>query len=120
MNSAEPLLDLATLDQLRSLPSDDPRGMLGRVVALFLCDAPILFDDTRMDIAEQRLERARDHVHSLRSYAGTVGAVQLQSALERVERSVRMGDLDNATVHLAVATEALDRTIAALGVEVSR
>jgi HPt (histidine-containing phosphotransfer) domain-containing protein len=54
-------------------------------------------------LEEQRLEAARAHAHSLKSFAVTVGANQLRSALERIERATTMGDVEGARQNLSVA-----------------
>lgn len=114
MNRSGVILDAAALEALRGLPSPDPRGMLAVVSELFRHDSPPLFDRVGDALSDGRMDLARSNAHALKSYAGTVGAVSLRSALDALERACQMGDTTGALGCLALAREAYGDALSAL------
>jgi hypothetical protein len=119
MNSGDAILDQSAVDALRGLPSPDPRGMLVVVTELFGNDSPPLFAKVDAALNDGRLDLARSGAHALKSYAGTVGAISLRSALVALERACQMGDAMGAQGCFVTAREAYGRALGALRSQLS-
>ena len=77
-------LNQETLEMLRGLEADEP-GSLGKLIRLFVADAPALL--SRIELAHERRdpEELRNASHYLRSAALALGAEDLAHAAHKVE-----------------------------------
>ena len=87
------VLDPAAIDRLVLAFGDDGRDVVAELVATFLAEAPTRLDDLRRGIAagdEREVSRA---VHSLKSSAATLGALDLAELCRTAETLSGAGDL---------------------------
>ena len=77
-----PDFDSQALDRLRRQGGD---RLLREIVAVFLEDAPKRIRSGRAGAEGSDLDRTRRAAHSLKSSAGTLGALRLQAVSEHIE-----------------------------------
>lgn len=97
----QPLLDRATLDALRALPSSGPKDMLSHIGEIYLSDSSRLvaaIDEALRSGEAVGLARA---AHAWRSYNGNVGAHALAKLCRELENEARAGNLDAAAATFA-------------------
>jgi len=106
-SDAPPLrvLDLATIDRLRSLQRRSGNDVLGRVTRTFLRDSATLAAELRRALAAGDVEALRAAAHTLKGAAGTLGAEALAAAAKALETHARLGALEGAAA-LVAAVEA--------------
>jgi len=88
-----PVLDGATLDQLRATMGSD---FLAEVIDAFLSDTPQLIGDLHQSLAGGNTEVLQRAAHSLRSNSATFGAMTLSALCKELEEQARAGTLDGA------------------------
>ncbi|GAB3729943.1 ATP-binding protein [Luteimonas pelagia] len=86
----------------------------GRVIAVFLEDAPSLVEKLEQAALEPDFEGLRESAHALKSSAANLGAMALSQAAKRVELGARTGTLDRPAVAVALVAGEFDRARAAL------
>ena len=74
--------------------------LLSQMLRLFLENAPIRIDQVRKGLAEGSLKDAERGVHSLKSSAANVGAVQVSKLAAHMENLAADGDVVGVTQHL--------------------
>jgi HPt (histidine-containing phosphotransfer) domain-containing protein len=87
------VLDPAAIDRLVLAFGDEGRGVVAELVATFLAEAPARLAALRQGLAagdEREVARA---VHSLKSAAATLGALDLAELCRTAEASSRARDL---------------------------
>lgn len=105
-------IDRATFAVLRELTPQDPRRFLGELVALFQHDIPAGLRDLRSHLnADQRIELKRT-AHAMKSSAGNLGALRVQSLAEHLEQRASEAGAD----HVETILQRLEEDyLAALG-----
>jgi signal transduction histidine kinase/CheY-like chemotaxis protein/HPt (histidine-containing phosphotransfer) domain-containing protein len=91
-----PLLDVATLDALRALPSSGPKDMLTRIGELYLLDSRALIATIEQSLDAGNAEDLARAAHAWRSYNGNVGANGLAQLCRELEEAARCGDFTAA------------------------
>src|SRR5688572_11619211 len=101
--------------------------LLTQMIRLFLENAPVRIEQVRKGLAEGSLKDAERGVHSLKSSAANVGAMQLSKRAAHMESLAAAGDGAGVGQHLAgleaayaAAHERLAATLAAADTAESR
>ncbi len=111
-----PVLDDETLDELYAVIGADA----GRIVAVFLEDAPQLLAQLEQAALTPDLPALRDAAHSLKSSSANLGAMALSLAAKRVELGARMQSLDRPAVAVAMVVDEFERAREALHARLQR
>ena len=109
-SNGEPIIDDSALDELYAVIGADA----GRIVTVFLEDAPQLLAQLEQAALTPDLPALRDAAHSLKSSSANLGAMALSLAAKRVELGARMETLDRPAVAVAMLTDEFERARAAL------
>ncbi len=102
---AERLLDPATLDSLRALPSRGPRDMLSHIAQGYLEESEILFARIERAARERQAAELAQAAHAWRSCCGHVGALGLAQLCRELEAKGRAGALSGVPELLEQARE---------------
>jgi HPt (histidine-containing phosphotransfer) domain-containing protein len=86
-----PATDASALDRLRRFGGVK---LLDEMIALFLVAAPERIEEARAAVVRGDVDGAERALHSLKSSAAQLGAMQLQRLSERGEHRARTGTLD--------------------------
>jgi two-component system, sensor histidine kinase and response regulator len=90
--SAGPLiLDPAGIQRLRGWGGDE---LVGKMIQLFLSNAPERLRDIQEGLEEGELERVERGAHSLKSSAGNLGAEALRVTCASLEEAAEQGRAD--------------------------
>ncbi len=111
-----PVLDDETLDELYAVIGADA----GRIVSVFLEDAPQLLAQLEQAALTPDLPALRDAAHSLKSSSANLGAMALSLAAKRVELGARMQSLDRPAVAVAMVVDEFERAREALHARLQR
>ena len=114
--SEVPVLDEETLDELYAVIGADA----GRIVTVFLEDAPQLLAQLEQAALTPDLPALRDAAHSLKSSSANLGAMALSLAAKRVELGARMQSLDRPAVAVAMVVDEFERARQALQARLQR
>ncbi len=87
------ILDQSALDNIRALQRPGSPDLLGRIVELFLTDAPLGVAKVQTAIAAADLETVSITAHSLKSSASYLGATAFSQRMAGLERAARDEDL---------------------------
>ena len=98
-------LDAGALEALRALDKDGTRGVVNRVLDIYLRDTPNLIAEIQAGAAANDLDRLGRAAHSLKSSSRNVGATSLAEICRRLERSASEGRVAEAEM---LATAILD------------
>jgi two-component system, sensor histidine kinase and response regulator len=109
------LMDPQAFVRLREWGGD---VLLGKMVGLFLKNAPDRMEEIRAGLEEGDAPRAERGAHSLKSSAGNLGAERLRRLCQYLEDAAEEGRLEDARALHPLVLEAYRRTIQAL--ELSR
>ena len=93
-----PVLDSATLDQLRATTGSD---FLAEMIDEFLSDTPKLIGDLHQSLAGGNAEVFHRAAHSLKSNSATFGAMTLSALCKELEEQARAGTLDGTAERVA-------------------
>jgi HPt (histidine-containing phosphotransfer) domain-containing protein len=104
-----PLLDGATLDALRALPSSGPKDMLTHIGELYLLDSRGLIETIEQSLDAGNAADLARAAHAWRSYNGNVGANGLAQLCRELEEAARSGDFGAARKTYAVIDALHDR-----------
>jgi CheY-like chemotaxis protein len=91
--SDELLLDRATLDALRALPSSGPKDMLSHIGEIYLSDSNRLVEAIEQALRAGEATSLARAAHAWRSYNGNVGAHALAHLCRELETHARGGNL---------------------------
>ena len=86
---SESVIDGTAMDRLRKIGGD---SFLKQMIELFLTDAVTKCEAAVNGCREQDWEAVEHAVHSLKSSAGNVGAVELQELSDQIESLIRTND----------------------------
>ena len=97
----DPLLDLDTLNGIRAI--QDPRApdILGKLLEIYLGNAPELIAQLRAAVQEGNCESIRDYAHSLKSSSGNIGARKIFELAAAIENMARDEKTEGAEALLA-------------------
>ena len=103
-------LDTALLDELVEFTGPDT----GRIIQVFLEDAPRLIAELEAASAAPDLEAMRAAAHSLKSSSANLGALALSAAAKRIELGAREARLERPAVAVALVIAEFARARVAL------
>ncbi len=86
-------IDQAVLDGIRVLDSNGAKGLLGKVLSLFLSDSPKLVEEILSAAGKGERESVRRAAHTLKSSSANVGATNLSTLCRKVEEMAREGKM---------------------------
>ena len=89
--SASPI-DASVIDGIRALEGEENRGLLERIINLYLSDAPRLVEGILSAAEKGETESILRAAHTLKSSSANVGAIGLSELCRKVEGMVRAGD----------------------------
>ncbi|MDJ0839179.1 MAG: response regulator [Acidobacteriota bacterium] len=89
-------IDQKILDRIRALETDSNRGVVARLISIFLEDAPKLLKNVQRAFVERDIDDARRAVHTLKSSSANLGAMTLSEICKTMEQYCRDGELDKA------------------------
>jgi HPt (histidine-containing phosphotransfer) domain-containing protein len=95
-SSELPVLDLTTIEVLRSLGAPGEPDMFVEIARVFLEDAPIHLSALDAAIAARTPELVAATAHRLRGSALEIGAVRMAPVCAAIEYTARGGSLDEA------------------------
>ena len=110
----DPLFEPAALSAISALDPDGSRGLVPRIVGLFVQDSARqlqLLEAALQDGDAAAVERA---VHSLKSSSGNVGGRALSRASAAAETQAHAGDLAGVATQVQNLRELRERTVAEL------
>lgn len=84
-------VDRTVLDGIRALEGDDNRGLLERIIGLYLTDAPRLMEGILSSAEKGDMESLLRAVHTLKSSSANVGATGLSELCRKLEGMARAG-----------------------------
>jgi len=85
-------IDRNVLDGIRALEGAGNRGLLERIITLYLTDAPLLVEGILSAAEKEDTESLLRAVHTLKSSSANVGATGLSDLCRKVEGMVRAGE----------------------------
>jgi len=97
-------IDQSALDTLRALQRPGSPDLLGRIIDLFVTQAPESVKAILDGIESADLEIIRTSAHSIKSSAAYVGAVELSAKMANIERAAREEQL-SACQDLSIGLE---------------
>jgi PAS domain S-box-containing protein len=112
--STSEVLDTRVLAGLRALESQGARGLVARAIDLYLCDAASHVQAIREAVARGDAGTLRERAHSFKSASASLGALQVASACQDLERMGASRSLEAATVVTATLVTAFEQARAAL------
>lgn len=111
MSESFPILDPGAFVRLREWGGDE---LLGKMVALYLKNAPGRLEEIRTGVAEGDGSRIEQGAHSLKSSSGNLGAVRLQRLCQEMEDAGEEGRLDDAQALLPQLETTCEQTLRSL------
>ena len=108
----EPLIDRAILDQFGE---DVGQDFLPELLRDFMLDTEERLEKLSGPLDENSADDLGREAHSLKSSAGTVGAVSLSEAAAKIERLCDSGPLEDARLAIEEMRPVAERTLAELG-----
>jgi two-component system sensor histidine kinase/response regulator len=86
-------VDQAVLDGIRALDNNGGKGLLGKVLSLYLSDSPKLVEGILCAAEKGERESLRRAAHTLKSSSANVGATGLSDLCRKVEQMAREGEM---------------------------
>jgi two-component system, sensor histidine kinase and response regulator len=117
---AEPPLDPAVLETLRSLQEEGEPDLLAELAEMFLDDAALQLEGLREAIGEADAQKVRGISHALKGSSGNMGATRVSEVCAELEMAGESGDLAAAPGLLERLEEELSLARPALEAEVAR
>ena len=93
----ESSIDQGVLAKIRVLESSGAIGLLARVIALYLQEAPLLIERMRRALEMHDGESLRTVAHSLKSSSANVGAMKLHGLCKELESWAQRGQIADTT-----------------------
>ena len=90
------LLDLNTINGVRAIQDPQAPDILGKLLEIYLGNAPELIRQLEASIRDADLESVREHAHSLKSSSGNIGARKIFELSATIENMARDDKLDGA------------------------
>jgi HPt (histidine-containing phosphotransfer) domain-containing protein len=114
-----PPIDEKSLAELRGLPGDDGEDLLGRIVEMFLEDAPQALADLRAALATADARAVHRIAHTVKGSGAYFGAHRFQELCNAMETAGKAGNLAPVSDLLSQTVDELQRVIAALELELA-
>jgi HPt (histidine-containing phosphotransfer) domain-containing protein len=92
--AAGPVLDAASLGELRALDPDGKAQLLQRVLATYQTSLVRLVDQLRQARGEAAWEQVSRVAHTLKSSSASIGALAFAGVCADIERVLRAGEAD--------------------------
>lgn len=90
--TARPVLDAASMAELRALDPDGKAQLVKRVLATYQASLAKLVDQLRAARSEGAWEQVGRVAHTLKSSSASIGALGLSALCADIERLIRAGD----------------------------
>jgi signal transduction histidine kinase/DNA-binding response OmpR family regulator/HPt (histidine-containing phosphotransfer) domain-containing protein len=114
---AEPGLDPAALDNIRSLQQAGKPDILGKVIDLYLSDCPGVMNRLREAIGSGDAKQVRQHAHRMKSGSANLGATRMAELCRELEVLGHRGDFGAAAVQLQRVEAEFRRVVVVLQAE---
>jgi len=104
--SASSALDAYILKTLASMDADGTKGLIHRVMSVFLEDTTVLRERMECALREHNYEALRQAAHAMKSCSATIGAMGLSSLcrdLEQASRNQQTADAESLLTRLRTA-----------------
>jgi signal transduction histidine kinase/CheY-like chemotaxis protein/HPt (histidine-containing phosphotransfer) domain-containing protein len=111
-------LNCWALEQIRALQRDGDPDLVGKVIQLYLHDAPKLKEAMAEAVTQRNADGLRRAAHTFKSSSANVGALGLAELCKELERMGKEGKLENLAKVLAGVEEEYKRVVEALEKEV--
>ncbi|HJW23669.1 MAG TPA: response regulator [Rhodocyclaceae bacterium] len=113
---AESVLNSRSLDAVRALDPSGQKGLVRKLVDLYLNDGPLRLQQLSAALAAGDANGVRKAAHAMKSSSANVGAERLAAQLKELEAlAMRDAALAGAEAMLAAIAEEYGRVVAALG-----
>ncbi len=109
-----PVLDQATLQNLRELDEDGSQGFVAELLGLFITSSTERLQALGAALAAKDPRRLGAEAHSLKSSAGNIGALRLSQLCQSLENLGKSGDIQAAEALTQELRVELDRVLAAV------
>jgi two-component system, sensor histidine kinase and response regulator len=107
-------LDGKSLDQIRRLQQEGAPDLIGKVIQLYLTDAPRLKEGMEKAGLGRDGERLRKAAHAFKSSSANIGALGLADLCRELEQIGRHGNFENVEKVLSELEKEYDRVLKAL------
>jgi HPt (histidine-containing phosphotransfer) domain-containing protein len=114
-SAAQPVLDAASMAELRSLDPDGKAQLVKRVLATYQASLAKLVEQLRVARADGAWDQVSRVAHTLKSSSASIGALALSALCADIERLLRAGDSDSALPLLELFHAEVLRVDAAVG-----
>jgi len=113
--AAKPVLDAASMAELRALDPDGKAQLVKRVLATYQASLARLVEQLRVARAEGAWEQVGRVAHTLKSSSASIGALGLSALCADIERLIRAGDFAGAAPLIEQFQAEVRRVDAAVG-----
>ena len=113
--AAKPVLDAASMAELRALDPDGKAQLVKRVLATYLASLAKLVEQLRVARAHGEWDQVSRVAHTLKSSSASIGALALSAQCADIERLLRAGDSDAVIPLLDQFHAEVQRVDAAVG-----
>ncbi|MEY4938388.1 MAG: hypothetical protein RIQ93_123 [Verrucomicrobiota bacterium] len=110
----EPIIDLQTIEDLRSLNPGDNNEFLREIVVIFLADTPLRIAELDQSLGARDATKFIRAAHSIKGSSAILGALLLRTAAERLEYLCRTDGFDNLATPIAEVKTEFARAMAEL------
>ena len=117
---AAPRIDTAALSSIRELQKPGAPDLLGKIVGLFLADAPRLMQAMREALAGSQDAELKRNAHTLKASSANLGASELAALCQMVEHEGLDRSPAIAVTQLAQIEREFDRVRAELNTHIAR
>ncbi|MBW7894996.1 MAG: Hpt domain-containing protein [Opitutaceae bacterium] len=107
-----PIIDPASIENLRALNPGDNDEFLREIVGIYLDDTPLRIGELESSLAGRDMEKFVRAAHSIKGSSANLGAMALRAVAERLEHHARKHGWDDAPAMVGAIKEefALVRT----------
>jgi len=113
--AARPVLDAASMAELRALDPDGKAQLVKRVLVTYQASLAKLVDQLRAARADGAWEQVGRVAHTLKSSSASIGALGLSALCADIERLIRGGDAAGAEPLIEQFNAEVQRVDAAVG-----
>lgn len=113
------ILDIKTLESIRSLQKKDKPDLLSRIINIYLKDTPEHLRQLSQAIASKQAKTVHEIAHKLKSSSASLGAMQLAELFKELDLRARQDDLADAEQILRQINTAFEEVKPLLKREVS-
>ena len=113
--AGKPVLDAASMAELRALDPDGKAQLVKRVLATYQASLAKLVEQLRVARADGAWDQVSRVAHTLKSSSASIGALALSALCADIERLLRAGDSDAVIPLLELFHAEVGRVDAAVG-----